>query len=94
MLSQQLFIVRIAGDGIVILEVILRQQFLHLLGQNVAHGDDIQLVIQRGLDVVDRDAAAADQRVGHGKGHSFFVVFYSIKRRNFLANGAIWFRTE
>ena len=61
MIFQQLFIVCVAGDGSIVLEVILGQQLLHLLRQNVAHGDDIQ----RGLDVVDRNAAAADERVGH-----------------------------
>lgn len=89
MIGQQLFIVRIAGDGIVVLEIILGQQLLHLLRQNVAHGDDIQLVVQRGLDVVDRDAAAADERVIHWKGLPFCVIFYSINRRNFLASGAM-----
>ena len=66
MLGQQLFIIRVAGDGIVVLEVILGQQLLHLLRQHVAHGDDVQLVVQGGLHVVDRDAAAADQCVSHG----------------------------
>ena len=89
MLGQQLFIVRVAGDGSIVLEAILSQQFLHLLRQNVAHGDDIQLVVQRGLDVVDRDAAAADERVIHWKGLPFCVIFYSINRRNFLASGAM-----
>ena len=66
MLGQQLFVVRVAGDGIVVLEVILGQQLLHLLRQHVAHSDDVQLVVQGGLHVVDRDAAAADQCVSHG----------------------------
>ena len=67
MLGQQLFVVRVAGDGIVILEVILGQQSFHLLRQHVAHGNDVQLVVQGGLHVVDRNTAAADKRVFHGK---------------------------
>ena len=65
MLGEHLLVIGIAGNGIVVLEVIPGQQLLHFLRQHVAHGDDVQLVVQGGLHVVHGNAAAADECVFH-----------------------------
>ena len=64
-LGDHLLVVGVALDGGVVLQVVPGQQSLHLLRQHVAHGDDLQLVVDGGLHVVDRDTAAADQCVFH-----------------------------
>ena len=62
---EHLPVVGVALDGRVSRQVIFGQQGVHLFRQHVAHGDDLQAVVQGRFDVVDRDAAAADEGVFH-----------------------------
>ena len=73
---QHLFIVGVALDGGVVLQVIFGQQRLHFLRQNIAHGDDLQLIVDGGLHVIHGDAAAADECVFHSviSPQSFFII--------------------
>ena len=64
---QHLLIVGIALDRGVVLQVVFSQQCLHFLRQNIAHGDDLQLVVDGGLHVVHGNAAAADESVFHNQ---------------------------
>ena len=71
---QHLLIVGIALDGGVVLQVVLSQQRLHFLRQHIAHGDDLQLVVDGGLHVIHSNAAAADKSVFH---NSTSFIFHS-----------------
>ena len=68
---QHLLIVGVALDGGVVLQVVLS----HFLRQNIAHGDDLQLVVDGGLHVVHGNAAAADESVFHNCSTSFYLSF-------------------
>ena len=62
---QHLLIVGVALNGGVVLQVVLSQQCLHFLREDIAHGDDLQLIVDGGLHVVHGNAAAADECVFH-----------------------------
>ena len=81
---QHLLIVGVALDGGVILQVVFGQQRLHFLRQHVAHGDDLQLVVDGGLHVIHGNTAAADQCIIH-IGFSFNLSEYLHKVRRAFA---------
>ena len=63
MLRKYQAVVRKARNGGVVLETVLGENRLHVLGDNVTHGDDVKLVADRRGNVVGRDTTAADKSV-------------------------------
>ena len=60
LLLDHFLIIGIAVDRVVVLQVVLCQKILHLLGDDIADGRELQMVVEHRLDVVGCDSAAAD----------------------------------
>ena len=62
---QHLLVVGVTSDGSVLFQTVLGEQRLHGLGLYVADGDNVQIVVNGGFDVIRGNSATADQRVIH-----------------------------
>ena len=60
LLFDHFLIVGVAVDRAVVLQLMLCKQVFHLLGDDIADGCELQMVVEHRLDVVGCDSAAAD----------------------------------
>lgn len=67
-------IVLVASNGGVVLQTMLRENALHVLGHDVADRNDIELVADGGGNVVGGDAAAADKGVLESHAYSTSIL--------------------
>ena len=60
LLFDHFLIVGVAVNRAVVLQLMLCKQVFHLLGDDIADGCELQMVVEHRLDVVGCDSAAAD----------------------------------